>query len=143
MIQRIQSLYLLIISILSVLLIFFPFQYNIIQVSHIEHLRLNIIFAQNLYLIIASILNLIICLDALTIIFLYKNRKLQMILCHYLTAMNLILLLLMYYGAKQIEGIPVYQLPFVIPILNIILSQLARHYIKKDDDLVKSADRIR
>ncbi|RME15132.1 MAG: DUF4293 family protein [Bacteroidetes bacterium] len=143
MIQRIQSLYLLIISILSSLLIFFSFQYNIIEMSHIEHLRLNIISAQNKYLLIASVLNLVISVDALTILFLYKNRKLQMTLCHYLTGMNLILISLMYYGAKQINGIPVYQLPFIIPIINIILSQLARYYIKKDDDLIKSADRIR
>lgn len=143
MIQRIQSLYLLIISMLSFLLIFFSFQYNIIEMSHIEHLRLNIITAQNKYLLIASVLNLVICVDALTTIFLYKNRKLQMIMSHYLTGMNVILIFLMYYGAKQINGIPVYQLPFVIPVLNIILSQLARHYIKKDDELIKSANRIR
>ncbi|GIV28485.1 MAG: hypothetical protein KatS3mg027_2299 [Bacteroidia bacterium] len=106
MIQRIQSLYLLIHSILSAFLFFFPFQTNIVNLSEIKDLQLSLLNYENTYLFLAAILNLIILVDSLTIIFLYKNRKLQMLLCHYLTAMNIALLGLMYFGANQIEGLP-------------------------------------
>ncbi len=143
MIQRIQSLYLLIHLILSALLFFFPFQTNIVNLSEIKDLQLTLTSSENTYLLLAAILNLIILVDTATIIFLYKNRKLQMFLCHYLTAMNIVLLILMYFGANQVEGLPTYKLPFIIPVLNIVLSQLARYFIHKDEELVSSANRIR
>lgn len=143
MIQRIQSLYLSIHFILSALLFFFPFQTNIVNFSEIKNLQLTFVDSENFYLLLAAILNLIILIDTATIIFLYKNRKLQMLLCHYLTAMNIVLLGLMYYGANKLEGLPTYKLPFIIPVLNIVLSQLARYFIHKDEELVRSANRIR
>ncbi len=143
MIQRIQSLYLLIHMILSALLFFFPFQVNIVDLSKIKDLQLSLIKFENTHLFLAAIFNLITLVDAGVIIFLYKNRKVQMLLCHYLTAMNIVLLGLMYFGANQIEGLPTYKLPFIIPVLNIVLSQLARYFIHKDEELLRSANRIR
>jgi hypothetical protein len=64
-------------------------------------------------------------------------------MCIYLAIMILICLALMYFGGTKSEGIPIYKLPFIIPVLNIILSILAYRYIKKDEELVRSADRIR
>lgn len=143
MIQRIQSVYLLLVGILSSLLFFFPFQKNIVGLSEIKAIQLSLMENENNFLLIASILNLIILVDSITSIFLFRNRKLQMILCLYLLAMNIAMLGLMYFGSAQIDGMPTYQLPFVIPVLNIILSFFAYKNIKRDEELVKSADRIR
>lgn len=143
MIQRIQSIYLLLISILTSLLFFLPYQSNVIALSEIKNIQLSFLNADNELLFVASVFGIVIIAEAIVVIFLYKNRKLQMMLCHYLSLLNIILLTLMYLGASQINGLPIYKLPYIIPVLNIILSQLARYFIKKDEELVKSANRIR
>ena len=143
MIQRIQSIYLLLIVILSTLLFFFPFQTNIIGFSEIKDIQLSLLDTTNTYLFIASIFNLIVIISAATTILMYKRRPLQILLCHIISVDIIVLTVLMYIGSSEIEGLPTYKLPYIIPILNIILAQLARYYIKKDEELVKSANRIR
>ncbi len=142
MIQRIQSIYLLLIAILTSLLFFYPYQVNLTYSPEIQKIQLSFSTDNNL-LLIASIIGIIIPIDALASIFLYKNRRFQMISCHYLSLMNFVLLILMYFGASDAGDLPLYKLPYIIPIVNIVLAQSARYFIKKDDDLVKSADRIR
>jgi len=143
MIQRIQSIYLLLILILSSLLFFFPFQTNIIGFSEIKDIQLSLLNTSNTYLFIASVVNLIVIIDTVVTILMYKRRPLQMLLCHIISVNIIVLTVFMYIGSSQIEGLPTYKLPYIIPILNIILAQLARYYIKKDEELVKSANRIR
>jgi len=143
MIQRIQSIYLLLILILSSLLFFFPFQTNIIGFSEIKDIQLSLLNTSNTYLFIASVINLIVIINTATTILMYKRRPLQILLCHIISVNIIVLTVFMYIGSSQIEGLPTYKLPYIIPILNIILAQLARYYIKKDEELVKSANRIR
>ncbi len=143
MIQRIQSIYLLLILILSSLLFFFPFQTNIIGFSEIKDIQLSLLDTSNTYLFIASVVNLIVIINTATTILMYKRRPLQILLCHIISVNIIVLTVFMYIGSSQIEGLPTYKLPYIIPILNIILVQLAKYYIKKDEDLVKSANRIR
>lgn len=142
MIQRVQSLYLLIIAILAFTLYFFPFQKNI-NLSEIIELKLDLLNYTNSLIFLGSVLNLVVITDAVTILFLYKNRKRQRIMCYYLAVLNVILLSLMYYGASAVGGLPTYQLPFLIPVLNAVLSIVAAYYIKRDENIIKSADRIR
>jgi len=143
MIQRIQSIYLLLILILSSLLFFFPFQTNIVGFSEIKDIQLSLLNTSNTYLFIASVINLIVIINTATTILMYKRRPLQILLCHIISVNIIVLTVFMYIGSRQIEGLPTYKLPYIIPILNIILAQLARYYIKKDEELVKSANRIR
>jgi len=143
MIQRIQSIYLLLILILSSLLFFFPFQTNIVGFSEIKDIQLSLLNTFNTYLFIASVINLIVIINTATTILMYKRRPLQILLCHIISVNIIVLTVFMYIGSRQIEGLPTYKLPYIIPILNIILAQLARYYIKKDEELVKSANRIR
>ncbi|MCX7727943.1 MAG: DUF4293 domain-containing protein [Bacteroidia bacterium] len=142
MIQRIQTIYLLISIILSSLLFFFPFQSNILF-SEIKDITLNWKNHANSYLQLASILNAFLILLTIMTIFLYKKRKIQMKLCYSISILQIILLLLMLHGANQEQGLPTYKLPFIIPIINTIIIQMARFYIKKDEELVRSADRLR
>lgn len=143
MIQRIQSLYLLATAVLSLFLFFFPFQSNIVGISEIKHIQLSIFHSLNNVLFIATVLNIVVIIDSLTIIILYKNRKLQMILTLYTVVMHLIIGILMFYGASQVEGMPVYKFSYIIPVLNIVLSLMAFKNIKRDEELVQSSNRIR
>lgn len=86
---------------------------------------------------------------ALTAIFKYKNRVLQM----KMGALNslIIIVTLMLYGwfvyNGQKEWMPEiaggFGAGFFMPAIAIILNRLAIRFIKKDEDLVRSVDRIR
>ncbi len=82
-------------------------------------------------------------------IFMFKNRKLQM----KLTQLSGILLAILLGGGYYLIGDMIdgnglsdqgeFTFYFWLIVLSIILNVLARIYIKKDDDLVRSVDRLR
>ncbi|HEU4495479.1 MAG TPA: DUF4293 domain-containing protein, partial [Flavobacterium sp.] len=77
-------------------------------------------------------------------IFLFKNRKLQFVLCRLNIILNLILLGLFIYRSLSISGgvaTPEKGIGMFLPIFSIVFLVLANKAIKKDEDLVKSADR--
>lgn len=146
MLQRIQSVYLLIASIASGAL----FQFDIWKVKAkllgITVKRLN--GMQHLGLSISAGLMVVLLLIA---IFLYKNRKRQIKFCNYaiyalLIHIGFILYISIMSGGPKwvlelVKVAPGYGaiLPFII-VLFIILAKKA---IKKDDKLVRSMDRLR
>ena len=84
---------------------------------------------------------------SLAVIFLYKKRNFQMLL-----AKILIFLISAFTGASLVYSwliISKYDAVFdswyklLIPVIQLILSVLAYRGVKKDDDLVKSYDRLR
>ena len=93
------------------------------------------------------ILNSMIALVALYSIFLYKNRKNQMRFCRF----NLIAICLftgvIFWMEDQLKkshgGTLTYLVGTYIPVIQLILTFMAERAIKKDDNLVKSADRLR
>ena len=136
MLQRIQTVYLLIAAILSAGLIF------------VFHLWTNEndfpVFAMDVTLyfvmfIASAILSLIS-------IFNFKKRQLQFVLGRLNIILNFILLGLFVYrlliasGESEIseKGVGIF-----IPIFSIVFLVLANKAIKKDEDLVKSVDRLR
>ena len=136
MIQRIQSIYLLFAAGVSAGLIF---------VFHLWT-RTNdvLVYAKDEYLYLGLFLGS--ALLSLISIFCFKNRKLQFVLGRLNIILNFILLgffvyqLLIPPGESQIseKGVGIF-----IPILSIVLLVLANKAIKKDEDLVKSVDRLR
>ncbi len=83
---------------------------------------------------------------SLVTIFLYKNRKLQFVLCRLNMILNLILLGLFVYHSLNLPGgvaTPEKGIGMFMPIFSIVFLVLANRAIKKDEDLVKSADRLR
>ncbi len=136
MIQRIQTVYLLLSALVSAGLIF------------VLHLWTNsddvAVFAVDDYLYLGLFLGS--ALLSLISIFSYKNRKFQFVLGRLNIILNFILLgffvyqLLMPPGESNIseKGVGIF-----IPILSIVLLVLANKAIKKDEDLVKSVDRLR
>jgi hypothetical protein len=94
-----------------------------------------------------SVFILIIPLVSFIAIFLYKNRKIQLML-----ALSVILLILVFiilsafYSCKVTTGFGCEIVPGVkmgIPVLMLVFTSLAYRGIKKDDQLVKSYDRLR
>jgi hypothetical protein len=153
MIQRIQTIYLLIVSFLGISLWFLPIatigsELNTYDVATwgIQINELN----QYLYTFIPylSLIILIPCLS-LSSIFLFKKRILQM----RLNVLAIILMLFLYgviylyiqLGSTLIgDNLTVnYKLPIIIPIINAILTYLAIRAIGKDEALVRSLSRIR
>lgn len=136
MIQRIQTVYLLLSAAVSAGLIF------------VLHLWTNSedvpVFAADEYLYLGLFLGS--ALLSVISIFSFKNRKFQFVLGRLNIILNFILLgffvyqLLMPPGESHIseKGVGIF-----IPILSIVLLVLANKAIKKDEDLVKSVDRLR
>ena len=89
----------------------------------------------NLYLIFCSLITLISIL-------LFKNRTTQLFLNKiqiFFHFISLLLFLLELIASQHLNSI--YKL--LIPIFPLILLLLANNFIKKDEDLIKSIDRIR
>ena len=79
-------------------------------------------------------------------IFLFKNRKLQFVVGRIIVLINLFLLVLLIYLSLTLSGetsVSEKGIGMFLPVLVILLIVLANKAIKKDEDLVKSADRLR
>jgi hypothetical protein len=153
MIQRIQTIYLLVALFLMALLFSNPIAEIIINKSlyltlwHNKIISTNTEFAPHSTWPITALLSVIILIELIAI-FLYKNRQLQIRLCVF----NLLLMFgivgLIYFITKStlssMEGIKsVFLWPIVCPMVAIILNYLALKSIQKDENLVRSYDRIR
>ncbi|MBP9969941.1 MAG: DUF4293 domain-containing protein [Paludibacteraceae bacterium] len=153
MIQRIQSVYLLIISILGVCLWFFP----IASITHDIHVYNITTWGiqltesnQTIYQFIPYLfLVLLLPIISFSSIFIYKKRILQM----RLNVIAMILMIFLYgiiyfyidFATTIISknSIIDYKLPIIIPVINLILCYLAIRAIGKDEALIRSLSRIR
>jgi glucan phosphoethanolaminetransferase (alkaline phosphatase superfamily) len=148
MIQRKQSLFLLVVVIIAISQFFIPFQKIVITNGH-WHICLmpgcsSDIMSSNIYFPMAF--NSIILLLSVIIIFLYKNRLLQYKLANLLVVFNVFLVGLFFilsYIKEGQTGTVTYQYGSFFPIISAIFAYLAAYFIKKDEQLVRSADRIR
>jgi hypothetical protein len=154
MIQRIQTVYLLSICIVLLLMFFFPVA-NFMDGSGKSYgffLR-GLTYGQNsgLYLSLHSLIFLILISLILVLlilaIFTYKKRLQQI----KITKINIVLLLIfqgiIIYFVREFsilfQAIINYSVIIAFPVISIILSILAMRAIKKDEELVRSMDRIR
>ncbi|QTD37115.1 DUF4293 domain-containing protein [Polaribacter batillariae] len=143
MIQRIQTIYLLLASAISGGLIFvFDLWENLKK----EVFAFDLLNSDSFSLKVIPILFLISAILTFVAIFLYKNRKLQFVIGRLAILINLILLGLSIYLSLNLSGetaVSEKGIGMFIPILAILLIVLANKAIKKDEDLVKSVDRLR
>ncbi len=136
MIQRIQTVYLIIVALVSGILPFF--------VNLWSDLQGNEIYANNEVLI--SIVFYVIGALALWAIFLFKNRKNQFVVNRLNLILNLFLLGFFVYRSLNLSGettVSEKGIGMLIPVFSIVFLALANRAIKKDEDLVKSVDRLR
>ncbi|MBT8320738.1 MAG: DUF4293 domain-containing protein [Eudoraea sp.] len=135
MIQRIQTVYLILTALISGLL---PFWLPLWKEEG------NAIYAsQTLWIAVAFI---VVAIFALLAIFLYKNRKNQFVLNRLNLILNLFLLGFFVYRSLSLSGetaVSEKGIGMLIPIFSIVFLALANKAIKKDEDLVKSVDRLR
>lgn len=136
MLQRIQTIYLFIAALLSGLLIFFVSLWS--NEAGEPVLVQDVLIAFAMFLGSAAL--------ALVSIFLFKNRKLQFVLGRLNILLNFFLLGVFVYWSLIVPGemqISEKGIGMFIPVLSIVFLVLANKAIKKDEDLVKSADRFR
>ena len=143
MIQRIQTVYLLLASIISGALIFV---FNLWKSIQKNVFALDLFNSESYLLKVIPVLFLVSAILAFVAIFIFKNRKLQFVIGRLTILVNLILLGLLIYVSLTLPGeasVSEKGIGMFIPILAILLVVLANKAIKKDEDLVKSADRLR
>ena len=136
MIQRIQTIYLLISAGISGGLIFL-FQLWTTPNGMLLYARDEILF---LIMFLGS------AVLALISIFMFKDRKLQFVLGRLNIILNFILLGLFVYRSLNLSGeteVSEKGIGMLLPIFSIVFLVLANKAIKKDEDLVKSVDRLR
>lgn len=137
MIQRIQTVYLALVAICSGAL---PFVFPLWTLSNNQRFW----FMHNM--LYAALFGLCMSL-ALLAIFSYKKRQNQFVMNRLNMILNLILLGLFVYRSLNLSGEAVTVsekgIGMFLPIVSIVLLVLANKAIKKDDDLVKSVDRLR
>jgi hypothetical protein len=143
MIQRIQTIYLVLASIVSGGLIFVFNLWNTIK----EKIFVVDLFSkEGITLKLIPFMFIISAILSIATIFLYQNRKLQFVIGRIIILINLFLLGLLIYLSLNLSGetaVSEKGIGMFLPILAILLVVLANKAIKKDEDLVKSVDRLR
>ena len=79
-------------------------------------------------------------------VFLFKNRKLQFVLGRINILLNFVLLGVFVYWSLTVSGgthVSEKGIGMIIPVISIVLLVMANKAIKKDENLVKSVDRLR
>lgn len=152
MIQRIQTVFLFLVIICMLLTLFFPIWGSGEETGsgYIELTAWNLTIGENVitfpYTFIAT-LSIAAIVVALIEIFKYKNRLLQM----KLGALNSLfmagtMILMVYFYREVVQEYTImgkFGIALYLPAAAMILNVLANRYIRKDEKLVRSADRIR
>lgn len=136
MVQRIQTVYLLITTLVNGVL---PFWVNLWTDA-----KGNPVYAYSDMLY--SILFLGSAVLAFFTIFQFKKRKNQFVLNRLNMILNLFLLGFFVYWSLKVSGetsVSEKGIGMLLPIVSIVFLVLANKAIKKDEDLVKSVDRLR
>ncbi len=136
MLQRIQTVYLIISALLlGALYYWFPLiqgESGLVVIHQNEPLVLGLIFG-SVVLAILSILS-------------FKKRQLQFVLNRLNIILNFVLLGVFVYRSLTLSGETLVSekgIGVLLPIISIVFLVLANKAIKRDEDLVKSVDRLR
>ncbi|WP_248723814.1 DUF4293 domain-containing protein [Seonamhaeicola sp. ML3] len=136
MLQRIQTVYLILAAAVSGGLIFVFNLWELEDGTQVWAKDINYVFAG----FVTS------AFFSLVAIFRYKNRKSQFMLGRLNIILNFILLGFFVYQSLNLSGetgVSEKGISMFIPIISIVFLALANRAIKKDEDLVKSVDRLR
>jgi predicted tellurium resistance membrane protein TerC len=142
--QRVQTLYLLLTIILQWIGLFLPIG------SYKDAERLGQCFSLvfDLATTESIIFSVLITVLAVTAITKFKQRKNQMKLCFFLTlviiAAYITMLVSVYRFAIEQPIMPHFYYAFsLLPVILVALTIMAKHAIRKDDELVRSSNRLR
>jgi len=129
MLQRVQTIWIILSVLGAVFLNLTAQDFNILG----GHLLINI---STVVLILVGLLS----------VFGYKNRKRQILLNNISLIINALLVGLLIYWLLNLPGgisVPEKGIEPIFPFISVICLLLANVYIKKDERLVKSVDRLR
>ena len=136
MIQRIQTLFLVIVALIAGVL---PFMFSLwIDVDGVEFFAKNELWIRIVFYASAVL--------ATISIFMYKNRQNQFVVNRLNMILNLFLLGFFVYRSLSLSGETIVSekgIGMLIPVFSIVFLVLANRAINKDEDLVKSVDRLR
>ncbi len=145
MIQRVQSLFLLIVVLISAILLCVPV-YELHDPAPVVPAGTMNTFniADNSLLMI---LNVAIGTLALITIFLYKWRNMQMRMCNIGLLLTCLMIGLLFFVADtmstNMNQRVQYRYGSYLPLIELVFLFLASRFVKKDEELVRSADRLR
>lgn len=157
MIQRIQTLFLLGVVVLGVAFSFVPvLGFTAYDATYVMS-AYKVVLSKEVTTVVSKnmgvgVLEGVIMIVSIIVMFLYKNRQLQM----KLLKLNILLItlqvvaLMMYVdvaksaiGPNENDVVIGIEMGAIIPVLSLLLTYLAIRFIKKDDELVRAADRLR
>jgi hypothetical protein len=155
MLQRIQSIYLLLAGLALAALFFFPLVHNVyvnskpitIMVTGVYE-DVNGQLTHTQFFTALTVATALAALLPLAVIFGYKNRKQQINLCY---AAMLIIIGYSYWTSRTVKAIvgdadltlSNFGIGIVLISVSLLLIVLAQKAIQRDEKLVKSADRLR
>ncbi|MBE0639823.1 MAG: DUF4293 domain-containing protein [Bacteroidales bacterium] len=160
MLQRIQTVYMLVVVVSGILLFFLPLATYFSELGYfrfflygVEDLVRDPFGAEKSVLfpvwfgLPLSIVQALIVLLAVYTIFQYKKRVLQIRLNRLNIFLHVILIGGIFFFSTIIESKvsarPDYGIGNILPLISIIMLFLASHFIRKDEKLIRSADRLR
>lgn len=144
MIQRIQSIYLLIATLLSGGLIFLLKLW--VNEQEANFFVIDSFSSDNSLLKVMAVLFFVSAVLTFIAIFQFKKRQLQFVLGRLSILINFIILGIVVYFSQNLSGEIIVSekgIGLLIPILTILFVVIANKAIKKDEELVKSVDRLR
>jgi len=138
MIQRIQTVYLILTFLITGVLLFF------IPLWTLNNGKAFYFMQDQVYTILLGLSTMLTIISIIS----YKKRQNQFVMGRLNIILNLILLGLFVYRSLNLSGETVNAVSekgigMFLPIVAIVLLVLANKAIKKDEDLVKSVDRLR
>lgn len=143
MIQRIQSVWLLLAAGCAALMFFLPIYGGVLQSGAIK----NFLGSSNYLLFLVEIVFTALPLICL---FLFKNRQLQLKLTFLHVLLGIALMAMVYFTVNNFITDPVnlfksssYKVAAALPVVSIILSIMAYRGINADEKLVRSTNRLR
>lgn len=136
MIQRIQTLYLFLVMLISIVMAFI--NQNVFAVFSTYQEFFNIFNAETYMYGLIAVLAIFSAVS-------YRNRNTQIRINYLSLILNILLIVIFVYYVLNLPGgvTPEKGIEAIAPLLNCILLLLANRAIKKDIELVKSVDRIR
>ena len=149
MIQRIQSLYLLLVIIAYTLLFFFPIAtYTAMSSDNLTEITtrfslLGITNANSNSTIPLMVAVILLAIAALVTIFLYKKRLLQIKITAIVLLAHMGLVVALFYSGGKIGVNPAYDAGMYIALIPLVFLVLANRAIRRDEKMVRSTDRLR
>lgn len=129
MIQRVQSIFLVVISIVSAVFFFLPsFDFSGLGLTTFLFFKSYLIFSGGLSLLTTL---------------LFKRRKIQLFINRFHCFLQAFVSAFLLFDIVSSGDLNTYLLMLIMPLLALMLLILSSRAIRKDEDLVRSIDRLR